>query len=68
MSRITVREAVSRLVRDGLVERRQGKGTYVVAQKLRRNIAKVYSFSHDMVHLGLACPSSSPARWGGEIG
>jgi GntR family transcriptional regulator len=57
VSRITVREAVNRLVQDGLVERRQGKGTYVVAQKLRRNIAKVYSFSHDMVHLGLR-PSS----------
>jgi GntR family transcriptional regulator len=57
VSRITVREAVDRLVQKGLVERRQGKGTYVVAGKLRRNIAKVYSFSHDMVHLGLR-PSS----------
>ena len=57
VSRITVREAVNLLVRDGLLERRQGRGTYVVAQKLRRNIAKVYSFSHDMVHLGLE-PSS----------
>jgi len=44
-------------VQEGYLDRRQGKGTYVVHQKLRRNIAKVYSFSHDMIHLGLE-PSS----------
>jgi GntR family transcriptional regulator len=57
MSRITVREAVDRLVQEGLLERRQGRGTYVLPQKLRRNIAKVYSFTSDMLRLGLT-PSS----------
>jgi len=52
VSRITVREAIERLVREGFVERRQGSGTYVLPQKLRRNIAKVYSFTSDMRHLG----------------
>jgi len=58
VSRITVREAVNRLVQDHLLTRKQGKGTYVVPQKLRRDIAKVYSFTHDMEQLGLK-PSST---------
>lgn len=58
ISRITVREAVDRLVQERLLERRQGKGTYVAAQKLQCNIAKLYSFSHDIAHLGLK-PSST---------
>jgi GntR family transcriptional regulator len=53
VSRITVREAINKLVQEGSLDRRQGKGTYVVHQKLRRNIAKVYSFSSDMRQLGL---------------
>ncbi len=53
VSRITVREAINKLVQEGLLDRRQGKGTYVAHQKLRRNIAKVYSFSSDMRHMGL---------------
>ena len=53
VSRITVREAINKLVQEGYLDRRQGKGTYVVHQKLRRNIAKVYSFSSDMRQLGL---------------
>ena len=57
MSRITVRQAIDRLVRDGLLERHQGRGTYVLPQKLKRNIANVYSFTSDMHQLGLK-PSS----------
>jgi len=57
VSRITVREAINKLVQESLLNRRQGRGTYVVHQKLRRNIAKVYSFSSDMQRLGLR-PSS----------
>jgi GntR family transcriptional regulator len=53
VSRITVREAINKLVQEGWLDRRQGKGTYVVHQKLRRNIAKVYSFSSDMRQLGM---------------
>ena len=45
-------------MQERLLERRQGKGTYVAAQKLQRNIAKLYSFSHDIAHLGLK-PSST---------
>jgi GntR family transcriptional regulator len=57
VSRITVREAVDMLARESLLYRRQGRGTYVARQKLRRNIARLYSFSSDMRELGMA-PSS----------
>ena len=36
VSRITIRRAVSELVKDGLVEKKQGKGTFVCAQKLHK--------------------------------
>ncbi len=57
VSRITVREAIHRLVQEEFLARKQGKGTYVIPQKLRRDIARVYSFSQDMERLGLK-PSS----------
>lgn len=57
VSRITVREAITRLVQDAFLTRVQGRGTYVLPQKLRRDIARVYSFSEDMQRLGLR-PSS----------
>jgi GntR family transcriptional regulator len=57
VSRITVRQAIDRLVRDGFLARRQGLGTYVLAQKLRRNISRVYTFTGDMQNMGLK-PSS----------
>jgi GntR family transcriptional regulator len=57
VSRITVREAINKLVQEGFLNRRQGRGTYVMQQKLRRNIAKLYSFSSDMLQMGIQ-PSS----------
>jgi GntR family transcriptional regulator len=54
VSRATVREAIDRLVRENLLHRQQGRGTFVVHQKLRRDIAKVYSFTADMLRLGLS--------------
>lgn len=58
VSRITVRKAIEALVQEELLYTRQGKGTFVTQQKLRRRLPRLYSFSEDMRELGLN-PSSS---------
>ncbi len=58
VSRITVRKAVDVLVRENLLVAQQGKGTFVAPQKLKRQLPRLYSFSDDMVQLGLT-PNSS---------
>lgn len=57
VSRITVRQAIKSLVEEGFLYRKQGKGTFVTPPKLRRRLPKLYSFSEDMMELGLQ-PSS----------
>ncbi len=57
VSRITVRQAIKSLVEEGFLYRKQGKGTFVTSPKLGRRLPKLYSFSEDMVELGLR-PSS----------
>ncbi len=53
VSRITVRRAVLDLAADGLVERIAGKGTFVVAPRLERDLAQLTSFSQEMRRRGL---------------
>ncbi|MFL6605178.1 MAG: GntR family transcriptional regulator [Steroidobacteraceae bacterium] len=47
VSRITVRKAIDGLVNEGLLVRRQGSGTFVVA-RVEKNFSKLTSFSEDM--------------------
>lgn len=53
ISRSTVRQAIGELESEGLAVRRRGKGTYISKPKLRRKAEDVYSFSSEMVTLGL---------------
>ena len=57
ISRSTVRQAIGALEADGLVVRRQGKGTFVAEPKVHRKTERVYSFTAEMTAMGLN-PSS----------
>jgi GntR family transcriptional regulator len=52
VSRITVRKAIDGLVSDGLVSRRRGAGTFVIAPRVEKSFSKLTSFSEDMISRG----------------
>lgn len=57
LSRSTVRKTMDKLIEDGLILRRRGKGSYVTSHKLRRQINYLYNFSENMESIGVH-PSS----------
>jgi GntR family transcriptional regulator len=57
VSRMTARHAVMNLMREGLVDRKRGAGTFVAEQPLHRREGVLLSFSEDMARRGLT-PSS----------
>lgn len=58
ISRSTVRQAVGALEADGLVVRKQGRGTFVAEPKMRRKTETVYSFTSEISSMGMT-PSST---------
>lgn len=53
VSLITVRKAIGSLMEQGLVIRKQGKGTFVTRPKLARNMKKLQSFSEMCEQMGM---------------
>lgn len=52
VSIITVRKAIGGLIEKGLVERKQGKGTFISRPKFSRNIKRLQSFSEMCYSIG----------------
>ncbi|HEY0700621.1 MAG TPA: GntR family transcriptional regulator [Micromonospora sp.] len=52
VSRATVREALNRLERDGLVNRRQGDGTYVAEPRVEHDIRFLHGFTAELARRG----------------
>lgn len=53
VSIITVRNAISMLVDKGLVDKKQGKGTFVAKPKFTKDIKKLQSFPEMCKHMGM---------------
>ncbi|PTM57625.1 GntR family transcriptional regulator [Desmospora activa] len=53
ISRMTVRQAINNLVRDGYLYRIKGKGTFVASNKIEQPLQGLTSFTEDMLSRGL---------------
>ena len=57
VSRMTVRQALSELTNDGLVERRRGQGTFVAHRPVHRRPGVFLSFTEEMNRRGVQATS-----------
>jgi len=66
VSRITVRKAIDGLVKEGVLDRRHGAGTFV-ASRIQKNMAALSSFSEDMASRGWQARSEWLGRTEGQV-
>ncbi|RZS35157.1 GntR family transcriptional regulator [Corticibacter populi] len=63
ISRVTTRQALQLLADDGLVQKRQGKGTYVSSDHVRHALGKARGFYDELVCQGVT-PQTELLFWG----
>lgn len=61
MSRVTVRKALQELVREGVIEQRQGSGSFILepVDRVEQSLSHLTSFTEDMASRGMTTTS----RW-----
>jgi GntR family transcriptional regulator len=53
ISRITVRQAISEMINEGTLYRKQGKGTFVAKQKVNQGLVRLVNFARTVLDLGM---------------
>src|SRR4030043_1085420 len=53
ISRITVRQAISEMINEGTLYRKQGKGTFVAKQKVNQGLVRLGNFARTVLDLGM---------------
>jgi GntR family transcriptional regulator len=53
ISRITVRQSIGELITEGLLYKKQGKGTYVSPKKVNQGLVRFVNFARTVLELGL---------------
>jgi len=53
ISRITVRQSISELINEGLLYKKQGKGTFVSPKKVNQGLVRFVNFARTVLDLGL---------------
>ena len=53
ISRITVRQSIAELINEGLLFKKQGKGTYVSPKKVNQGLVRFVNFARTVLELGM---------------